>query len=88
MSNGKIVSVGGVARPAPAFRRRLGILGVLGGLTGRHPGEVDLMLDDEAAVSALAKVLDEAMARSVSKDGRLDLKDMAAHVLRKMREDG
>ena len=43
-------------------------------------------MDDMVAVDALAKLLDRALNACTSKDGRLDLRDTAAFVLREIRE--
>lgn len=45
------------------------------------------MVQDAEAVAALAKILDQAMTECTSTDGRLDLKDVAAHVITHMREN-
>ena len=45
------------------------------------------MVQDAEAIAGLAKILDEAMTDCTSKDGRLDLKDVAAHVIKHMREN-
>ena len=73
----------GHARPGAALRKKLGKL--------YGPGTVhrmDAMLDDTVTIDALAGLLDQAMQASVSKDGRLDLKDMAVFMMKEMRRLG
>ena len=48
---------------------------------------IHTMVEDATAVAALAKILDQAMTECTSKDGRLDLKDVAARVIIVMREN-
>lgn len=48
---------------------------------------IHTMVQDAEAVAGLAKILDMAMTDCVTKDGRLDLKDVAAYVIKHMREN-
>lgn len=45
------------------------------------------MVQDAEAVAGLAKILDEAMTQCTTSDGRLDLKDVSAYVIKVMREN-
>lgn len=71
----------GHALPSDALRRRIGQL---------YPGakgevEVQRMLDDLVGVDALARLLTEGIDKTLTTDGRLDTKELAAFVLRAMR---
>lgn len=68
--------------PSDGMRRMLGQLGV----DPREQRNIAAMLDDVVAVDALAQLLDEGMGVVVAKDGRLDTKDLAAFLLRRIRE--
>ena len=70
-------------RPTPALKRRLGIQ-----FGDKVADRVDKILDNEVAVDALARLLTEGMETVVSKDGRLDTKDLAAFLLKHLVKDG
>lgn len=44
-------------------------------------------LDEETAVDAFARLLTEAMEKNQTKDGRIDMRDVAAHVLGEMKRN-
>lgn len=69
------------ARPAPALEQSLRHL-----YGERKVIAMTRAMDDMVSVDALAKLLDRAMGMATSKDGRLDLRDMAAFMLREIRE--
>jgi hypothetical protein len=72
----------GVAHPTPALLRKLGRM------YGPAPvPDLPRVLDDLVAVDALAGLLDRAMAAHTTKDGRLDLRDVAAFVLKEIKEN-
>ncbi len=77
MSSGNI---GGVARPTRKLRARLETLYGRGFVL-----RMDRVVEDATTIDALAKVLDKAMTESVTSDGRLDLRDVAARILVEMR---
>lgn len=68
-----------VLRPSPAIRRRLG-------LVGYGPGAVSVrqVVEDSIAVDALARLITEGIERHTTADGRIDTRDVAAHVLAEM----
>ena len=43
------------------------------------------IMDDEVAVNALAQLIEQAIVARQTKDGRIDWRDVAAHVLAVMR---
>jgi hypothetical protein len=76
----KIAPLRGIARPS----RRL--TGQIGRLYGPKAVErFDQIMDDVVAVDALARLLTEAIERNTTKDGRIDMKDVASHVLGEMK---
>lgn len=77
----KIGELRGHARPTAALRRRLGILGL-------RNSSIERILDEETGVDALSRLLTEAMQKSQTKDGRVDMKDVAAFVLAEMKRSG
>lgn len=70
-------------RPSDALLRQLG---KLGHVDPRAAINVKAALDDLVSVDALAALLDEAIGKTITTDGRMDLKDVAAFVLRRMKE--
>lgn len=79
---GNIVQLSGHARPSAALRRSLGIM--------YGPGaqkKLEEALDAETAVDALARLMTEAMEKNQTKDGRIDMRDVAAHVLKEMKRN-
>ncbi len=56
--------------------------------SGASIASVEAALDDFVSVDALARLLTEGIDKVTTKDGRLDTKELAAFVLRHMREDG
>lgn len=70
----------GIARPTRKLKAQLEML------HGRRFVErMDRVVEDATAIDALARVLTEAMERNLSKDGRVDMRDVAAHVLAEMK---
>lgn len=70
----------GIARPTRRLKAQLEVL------HGKHFVErMDRVVEDVITIDALAKVLDQAMEKSVTKDGRMDLRDVAAYVLAEMK---
>ena len=51
------------------------------------PSRVDQIMEDEVAVNALAGLLTRAIESCQAKDGRLDMRDVAAYVLREMKRN-
>lgn len=76
-----IGGLSGHALPSDALKARLGSL-----YSEKKVTDVDKMIDDLVAVDAFARLLTEAMETCQTKDGRLDTKDVAAFVLRRMKE--
>lgn len=62
-------------------------LGKLGEVDPRKAIDIGKALDDLVSVDALAALLDEGIGKTVTKDGRLDMKDLAAFILRRMKEN-
>lgn len=79
----RIGELRGVARPSPALRRRLGIINAVG--AHALPHSVEGIINNSIAVDALARLLTEAIEKNQRTDGRVDMKDVAAHVLAEMR---
>ena len=77
----KVVQISGYALPGPGMRARLTSLGL-----APNAQAIGAVMEDIVTVDALARVLTEAIDASVTKDGRLDTKDVAAFVLRRMKE--
>lgn len=71
-------------QPSDALRRQLGKMGVV---DPREQQNVASALDALVSVDALAALLDEGIGKTVTADGRLDMKDLAAFVLRRMKEN-
>ena len=72
----------GVARPTRKIKAQLEII------HGRGFVErMDRILEDETAIDALARLLTEAIETRQTKDGRIDMRDVAAHVLAEMRKN-
>ena len=69
------------ARPAPAIERAVRTL-----YGDRKVVALTQAMDDVMAVDALAKLLDRALGVATNKSGHLDLRDMAAFMLREIRE--
>jgi hypothetical protein len=70
----------GVARPTRKLRARLEMI------HGRGFVErMDRVMEDEAAIDAFSRLLTEAVEKNTSKDGRVDMKDVAAFVLAEMK---
>jgi hypothetical protein len=85
MDKPRIGVLSGVARPSRALRRRLG---QLYGPEAAAMGDMNRALDDFIGVDALARLLTEGIESVTTKDGRLDAKDLAAFVMRHMKQDG
>lgn len=68
-------------RPHSGLLRRLGVQ------PGAGPVNITKLLDDVVAVDALAGVLTRGIEAVTTSDGRLDTKDLAAFVLRQIREN-
>ncbi|HYV99695.1 MAG TPA: hypothetical protein VE967_19705 [Gemmatimonadaceae bacterium] len=70
----------GVARPTPGLRQRMRLL------YGKSAVErLDQIVEDTTAIDALSRLLTEAMEKCQTKDGRVDMKDVAAFVLGEMK---
>lgn len=80
-SSAKVVQISGHALPGPGMRARLTSLGLV-----PNAQTIGRVMEDIVAVDALARILTEAIDASTTKDGRLDTKDVAAFVLRRMKE--
>lgn len=80
MRNGTVVNISGIAQPTDKVRRAAEILH-----GPRVAARMDQVMDDEIAVRALAGILTRAMETQQSKDGRIDMRDVAAYVLAEMR---
>ena len=76
----KLSQISGVARPSDGLRR---IATVLHGPS--FAASIDSMLEDALAVNALAEAIDRALIHGTSKDGRIDLRETAMHLIREMR---
>jgi hypothetical protein len=72
-------NLSGVARPGARLARTLKQMGV-------GNASVEDLLDLSVGVEALAGVLTQGIEACLTKDGRLDTKDLAAFVLRRMKE--
>lgn len=70
----------GVARPTKKLRARLEILHGKGFVE-----RMDRIVEDTTAIDALARLLTEAVEKNTTKDGRVDMKDVAAFVLAEMK---
>ena len=82
MSDTKIVNISGVARPSRKLRRMAEVL------HGRRMADaIDSMVEDTTAINAMAGLLDRAMTEHTTKDGRLDLREVAMYVIREMRRN-
>lgn len=71
-----IGTLSGIARPtgrAAAILRR-----------GHSMAELMAMVEHENAIDALARILDVGFEKGLSSDGRLDLREVAAHVLKEV----
>jgi hypothetical protein len=80
MKDTKVVQISGVARPT---RRMTALATALHG--PRMAASIDSMLEDAVAVDALAGAIDRALIAGTSRDGRIDLKETAIHLIREMR---
>lgn len=76
----RVAHISGVARPSPRLRRMAAVLH-----GSRMANAIESMVEDTKAVDALAALLDRAMTTHVTKDGRLDLREVALFVIREMR---
>lgn len=75
-----IGNLAGVARPTRKMRRQMSLM------HGHATVErLDRIVEDVTAIDALARLLTEAMEKCQTKDGRVDMKDVAAHVLGEMK---
>jgi len=81
MSEQRIGQLAGVARPTRRFRAMM----ALAGNDMRGVASLESALDGVEAIDALAKLLTEAMNAKVTADGRVDMRDVAAHVLGEMK---
>jgi len=71
-------NLAGIGRPTRALLEKL----------GRKPREarnLAAMMDDFTATDALARLLTEAIEKHQKTDGRVDMKDVAQHVLAEMK---
>lgn len=76
----KVVQVRGRAKPAGKMLKVAMLL--------HGPGaavRLDRIMEDEVAVDALARLLTEQIEKNTTKDGRVDMRDVAAGVLLHMR---
>jgi len=78
----RVGNLSGVARPSRALRKILGDLS-----TGQKPIIIDHVIDSAVAVDVVAKLLTRTMEECTTADGRVDMKDVAARVLRVMQEN-
>lgn len=75
-----IGNIRGVARPTRKLRAQLETL------YGKKCVErMDQIVEDVTAIDAFARLLTEAMEKKMTKDGRVDMKDVAAYVLAEMK---
>jgi hypothetical protein len=82
MADTKIVNISGVARPSRKLRRMAAALH-----GNRMADAIDSMVEDAKVVDALAGAIDRALLHATSKDGRIDLKEAALHMLGEMRRN-
>lgn len=79
------------ATGAMSCTMRLGASPAMRRFIGRDAGpaaqKLAMLVEEDVIIDALAKRLDVAMTESVSPDGRLDLRAMAARLLVTMREN-
>lgn len=76
-------NLSGVAHPSAHLRRMVGQL-----YEGRSPPTlVDRIADDALAIEKFAGLLTESIEKCVTQDGRVDMRDVAAYVLRVMRDN-
>ena len=71
-------------RPSDALMRQLGRLGQ--STDPAHVKDVCKALDDYQSVEALAALLDEGIGATIKPGGGLDMKDLAAFLLRRLKE--
>jgi hypothetical protein len=72
------------ARLLPAPKIRAAAL-ILNG--PQSVARLDRILEDETAIDALSRLLTEAIEKRQAKDGRIDMRDVAAHVLAEMKRN-
>jgi len=71
-------------RPSDSLLRQLGRLGEV---DPRKAISIQAAIDDLVSVDALAALLDEGIGKTIKPGGALDMKDLAAFVLRRMKEN-
>lgn len=75
-----LAQISGIAYPSPK------ILALATSIHGRGVAKrLSQIMDDTVAVDALARLLTEAIEKKTTKDGRIDMRDVAAHVLSEMK---
>jgi hypothetical protein len=82
MADTKIVQISGVAYPT---RRMRGLATALHG--PKFALSIDSMLEEAGAVNALAEAMEKSLEAALSKDGRVDMKNAAIHLIRLMRNN-
>jgi hypothetical protein len=71
-------------RPSDALLKHLGKLGQV---DPRKAINLKAAMDDLMSVDVFANLLDEAIGKTITTDGRMDLKEIAAFVLRRMKDN-
>lgn len=71
-------------RPSDSLLRQLGKLGEV---DPRKAINIQAALDDLVSVDSLAALLDEGIGKTLKPGGALDMKDLAAFILRRMKEN-
>lgn len=82
MSDQRVGNLSGIARPTRKMRRQMAAM-----YGERAVVRFDKVLDDEVAIDAFSRLLTEAMEKCQTKDGRVDMRDVAVHVLREMKRN-
>ena len=77
----KIGSLSGVARPSRFMRRLAGQFGTT------HLTSIDSMIEDAVMVNGVAAAMERALVAGTSKDGKVDMKTAAIHLIREMRKN-
>lgn len=77
-----VEQISGLAKPSESLLRRMRQLYGEGSTLS-----IEAVLDDVTAVEALAQLIEQGFETCVTKDGRLDTKDLAAFLLREIRRN-
>ena len=74
----RIGVLAGIARPSDALLGRLSLV------TDRREMPLSTALNADLAIDALARLITEALGKHTTADGRIDMRDIAAHCLMEM----